>query len=358
VFALIAVGLYYSFGVRTRSLPAGAIDTPAEGAVIDTSTVVSGWAIDQAALGNAGVDRVQLYVDGAYLGDANYGLGRTDIGGSFGLQFGASGWSTTIDPNSLSGGQHQLEVRARSLLGGQEASYIRQIVVALGTAPNGAFDAPDEGATIASLTDLRGWAIDQRASAGTGVDRVQLYVDGTPLGDVQYGQNRADVAVHFGPQFGDSGWSMLLDAHALSVGQHTLEVRARSTLTGRETSYSRPVVTLPATAPRGAIDPPGEGAVVAGTIDVNGWAIDESASEGTGVDRVRVYLDDELVGEATYGAERTEIGGAYGAHFRSSGWAAQVDFSARPGGLHVLEARVRSVLTGAETTYTRTVNVE
>src|SRR3954453_7751464 len=99
VLALVVFGVIV--GGRLRSSPMGTIDQPADGAVLTQLTPVSGWAIDRAARGNTGVDGVTVYVDGQYVGDAYYGLGRTDIGELFGLQFAASGWSVWIEPAQL-----------------------------------------------------------------------------------------------------------------------------------------------------------------------------------------------------------------------------------------------------------------
>ena len=353
VIALVVAGAYYS--LRTRSVPAGAIDEPSEGALLTDRTAVSGWAIDQNARGNTGVDGVQIFVDGAYVGDAYYGIGRPDLGRAFGLQFSASGWSMWLEPGQLSSGPHTLEAHAHSSLNGQVTTYPRTIVVAAGSEPFGAVDVPDDGATVSSLTEVRGWALDARAHDGTGIDRVQVFLDGALIADAQYGLARPDVAGVYGAQFADAGWSTRLDPAGLSLGQHTLEARARSLLSGEETTYSHTLFVQQATYPRGAWDIPADGETVSGSVTLQGWALDEASVDGSGVDRVEIFLDNQPIGVADYGQSRPEIGAAYGQRFTQAGWRIEVDLTNQPPGQHTLEARARSALTHVDTSYARSI---
>ena len=78
----------------TSSYPSGAVEAPPEGGAVVGSATVSGWALDAGAVTGTGVDRVQVYVNGMYRGDAEYGLTRPDIGAGYGARFGPSGYST------------------------------------------------------------------------------------------------------------------------------------------------------------------------------------------------------------------------------------------------------------------------
>src|SRR4051812_44718741 len=89
LYALVAVlaattGLVSSPGVGSvaaadASYPAGQFDAPADGATIVGSVDVSGWGLDAGAPTGTGVDRVQIYLDGALRGTASYRLSRADI---------------------------------------------------------------------------------------------------------------------------------------------------------------------------------------------------------------------------------------------------------------------------------------
>ncbi len=78
-----------------------------------------GWAIDPAAATGTGIDDVGIWAvphDGSaawYLGNANYGIERRDVGGYFGdSRFDPSGFS--FDINSLAPGNYTLWFFAHS----------------------------------------------------------------------------------------------------------------------------------------------------------------------------------------------------------------------------------------------------
>lgn len=95
-----------------------AIDTPAGDASPSQPFVVSGWAIDRAATGGAGVDAVHVWVVAAgggetrFGGAATLGLSRSDVAAAFGAQFANAGYALTV--NGLPRGQYDLVVYARS----------------------------------------------------------------------------------------------------------------------------------------------------------------------------------------------------------------------------------------------------
>lgn len=87
-------------------------------------------------------------------------------------------------------------------------------------------DEPTHRAGVSATRLLvRGWAVNPASQRGTGVARVDLYLDGGPdtggqyLGQANYGRERPDVAAALGPQFLASGWDLAVD---LPRGPHTL----------------------------------------------------------------------------------------------------------------------------------------
>ena len=77
-------------------------------------------------------------------------------------------------------------------------------------------------------------AFDRAATAGTGIDRVSVFVDdrdagGQLVGDAVLGQPNA------------TGFTVTADLSRMS-GSHTLFVYARSSVTGHETVVSFPVI--------------------------------------------------------------------------------------------------------------------
>ena len=107
-----------------------------------------------------------------------------------------------------------------------------------------AVDNPAAGSNVGGSVVLRGWAADPASPRGTGVDRVDVYLNGeagdggTYLGAADYGLPRPDVARHLGaPRFGASGFALPL---ALPPGPHTLYVYAHASEGTADTGWSTP----------------------------------------------------------------------------------------------------------------------
>jgi hypothetical protein len=81
---------------------------------------------------------------------------------------------------------------------------------------------------------MQGQAFDRAASAGSGVDRVSVFVDDRDAG----GQFVGDAVLAQPPA---TGFTLTADL-SRSAGKHTLFVYARSSVTGHETVVSFPVV--------------------------------------------------------------------------------------------------------------------
>ncbi|HET6317663.1 MAG TPA: cellulase family glycosylhydrolase, partial [Chloroflexota bacterium] len=121
----------------------------------------------------------------------------------------------------------------------------------------GVVDSPQEWATVYDSMRVSGWAVDLGATAGSGVDRVQVLLDGTYVADATYGTTRDDIGSTYGSRFGSSGYQYQLSLAGVSLGTHTVEVRAHSTITGANTSYLRPITVIATpTRPLGSLDSP------------------------------------------------------------------------------------------------------
>ncbi len=79
------------------------------------------------------------------------------------------------------------------------------------------------------------------------------------------------------------------------------------------------------------VDQPAAGAVVTGPLTITGWAIDSSATVDTGVTAVQVYADaprdkgGTLIGDATYGLARPDLGANLGANFEAAAFELKWD---------------------------------
>jgi hypothetical protein len=239
---------------------AGSIDQPAAGASLsaDQPLVVSGWFVDQTAQGWAGVDDVQVYdgvsgAGGTFLGRATIGLARPDVAQALGNGFwAASGFSANVSP--LAAGPHTLSVYAHTPSKGWWYTQV-PITVSAGAASAGAaastaappvntLVAPTASEKVSRKLDtytIRGFAFDPTASTGTGVDRVQVYMDeprgqgGMFVGEAQFGGSTPSAAARYGPRFGEAGYRIDIDPENFTAGNHHVFTYARSSVTGLET---------------------------------------------------------------------------------------------------------------------------
>lgn len=97
-------------------------------------------------------------------------------------------------------------------------------------------DTPTAGATVVLPFAVGGWAIDQLAPSGSGIDAVDAWAvptSGAPtfLGSAKMGGSRPDVAAIFGAQFRPSGFDLGANA-LLTPGAYMLTVFGRRASTG------------------------------------------------------------------------------------------------------------------------------
>jgi hypothetical protein len=95
-----------------------------------------------------------------------------------------------------------------------------------------AVDAPQPNAAVGGVVTLIGWAADRGSLDGSGIARVEVYLDGGPgvgslLVTASLGLTRPDVAANLGgQQFANAGWRATLDARTIPPGPHTVTVVA------------------------------------------------------------------------------------------------------------------------------------
>jgi hypothetical protein len=100
------------------------VDAPAANSSRTPPFLIAGWAVDFAAASGTGIDAVHVWAypnpgSGAaaiFLGAANYGLTRTDVGAAFGAQYTASGY--TLNVPSLAHGTYDIAVFPHSSVSG------------------------------------------------------------------------------------------------------------------------------------------------------------------------------------------------------------------------------------------------
>ena len=95
-------------------------------------------------------------------------------------------------------------------------------------------DAPQSGATVGDTLDVHGWAFKD----GVGIERVELLIDGKPVGDAAYGRAfdiTAAWKISTDPQHPNVAFDATLKTHHLTPGRHWLGM----TLYGKDGSVEQ-----------------------------------------------------------------------------------------------------------------------
>jgi len=329
-----------------------AFETPIEGQTVAPSFLVGGYAFDPESTSGSGVDSVVLYAyhnfgsgeAPVYLGPAQYGITRDDVARAYGTRFGASGFEMHV--SGLVEGNYRLFAFARNIATNAYSAYVFTdvtvggfSVVAIGT--------PAASAVVTSSFEVDGWAVDNRAASGTGVDAVHVYLspnDGADapvfIGVASYGWTRNDVADAYGSRFAASGYHFSISG--AMPGSYVLGVYAHSTATNSFSLLAQQHFTVSATALVSIGTPSAESQIGRSPFTVTGWAIDRSAASGIGVDALHVYAYPNpgsgqaaiFLGVATQGIARSDVASLYGDRYLNSGYEQTVDGAALAPGVY------------------------
>ena len=152
------------------------------------------------------------------------------------VRFARSAFSLSWDASTAGAGTHTLVVLYRTRCGW---TSLTQSVETDGPPTILMIEAPPQGATVMGPVRLQGWAADPRATTGTGVEKIDLYLDGeittrgVPVGEIPYGELRQDVGASLGGndeaargRFNRSGYSYTWNPSGLQPGTHYLTVYA------------------------------------------------------------------------------------------------------------------------------------
>jgi hypothetical protein len=272
------------------------------------------------------------------------------------------------------------------------ASWTAGPGAALDNTYDGYIDVPQMNATVptGSFT-VAGWFVDKQAEGWAGADDVQIWQGtmdggGKMLTRAMFAQSRPDVASVTGvPYWAASGFGGVVPANSLSAGNQTLSVYAHTPGKGWwykqvnvNVSGSAPATTAPAAsapvsggaAPVLVIEKPtsGENVITKNAYTLMGYALDKNASanqgsQGTGIDRVSVYVDKErenggtYLGDADLGYSSQAASTGYGPQFASAGWRLTFQPTKLHAGSRILFVYAHSVVTDKEDLETRTMNI-
>ena len=318
-----------------------AMDAPARGTTLTEPFTMSGWALNMSVRPSmgTGVDTVHVWAFPASgspipVGVAQYGAPRDDVAAAYGAQFRQSAWS--IVARGLPPGVYTFAAYARNAANGQFSQYALADNVTVRADPEVRIETPVNNTAVPQPFTISGWAIDRAAATGTGIDNIHVWAYRNPgsgeapvfLGVASYGSTRSDVAAQFGQQFANSGFT--LSASTLPGGQYLIAVYGRSTVSQSFSALSTVVVNVGGAL--ATITSPANGSAQTQPFALTGWAIDQSAPSGSGIESVHVWVYPDpgsgaaptFVGLANYGLPTPEVAQQYGVRFANSGFSINV----------------------------------
>ncbi|MDV3425938.1 MAG: Ig-like domain-containing protein [Bacillota bacterium] len=273
------------------------IDNPKEGQTITGKSMnVSGWAQNPS-----GVKSLNVYVDNILKGQADYGVLRYDVNKAYpGYPSGNNaGYSYTMDISSLTAGKHTVKAEALGNDGSIIYSYKNINIFKL--MPKLYIDYPRNYQVYDNKNiTVSGWTVNPE-----GVKSVEVLVDGNLLGQATYGLSRTDVSRAYPgyPSGNNPGYSYNINVNTIAPGNHTIKVISN----GNDGSKSEDTkwITVKKLAQRATIDYPNMSKYY-NDITVSGWALNQS-----GVTKIDVLLDGNVIGQAAYGISRSDVNKVY-----------------------------------------------
>ena len=236
----LVAALILGAGLSARAAlagPIGVLDTPTTGQTVSGVVPVSGWVLDFA-----GVDRVELWVDGALRSLAETNIARPDVIAVF-PDYAASptrdpGFATSFNARSLSVGPHLVSIKVTET-GNATVIDLATVSVFVATAganqaPFGNIDSPaDSQSGISGSFPVSGWAADDSGA----INHIDILVDGKIVAGAVgtglpssaiYGLPRPDVFALFPdvPNSLNSGFVANVDTTAFVDGVHIISARA------------------------------------------------------------------------------------------------------------------------------------
>lgn len=350
------------------------MESPAAGLAPEVVTI-SGVALDLDTSSGTGVDTVHIWgypspgsgAAAQFLGVADYGVARADVGAAYGARFASSGFSLRTP---LSPGSWLIVAYGRSTVSGSFSVYDSSAITVRASALQINFEAPT-GPVVYQGFQISGIALDVNSMAGSGIDAIHAWGYPNPgsgaapmfLGSTTTMTPRRNVAVNYGGAFVLSGFE--LRTASVPPGNYLVVVFARNAVTGRFDVHQTRQLEVRAAKTVLQIETPASGDTVPGQIAVRGFAFDPRAADGLGVDGIHVWVYPNwgsgapayFSGLAFYGREeRADLGQANGTNFSTSGFQGGVTFPAG-GGTHLVAVFAHSTVTDSFIVQTRLLTV-
>jgi hypothetical protein len=224
-------------GASVGQPPFGSLDVPVNGTVVSGAIAIGGWVLDDLRATSVSIYRNAVSGEPGtqvFIGNATLVPGaRPDIEQAFPEYPYANraGWGYMLLTNMLpsnGNGAFTLTAIAQDVEGNQSVLGTSTIIAnnAAATRPFGTIDTPGQGDTISGGTYVNfGWALTPKPkSIPTDGSTIVVFIDGMPLGTVNYNNFRSDIASAF-PDFNNSNGAVgyrTINTLLLADGIHTI----------------------------------------------------------------------------------------------------------------------------------------
>lgn len=113
---------------KTSAIPIGFIDVPVPNQTISGKIEIAGWALDEIK-----IDRVEIYLDGQFIGNATYGNPRPDVEHDYPGRPGTPdfGFIFILDTTSYSNGSHTIEALAINSSGNKGSLIPNELTITI-----------------------------------------------------------------------------------------------------------------------------------------------------------------------------------------------------------------------------------
>ena len=297
--------------------------------IVDGKLRVSGWALHPF-----GIKEVKVALDGVTLGNATYGVTRTDVSKIYSGYFNGSqcGFDSTFELNNITNGVKTLKVQIIAN-DGTSTVVTRNITVQRNLQAKSCLDAPVSNATVTTDSlSIKGWALNSK-----GIKSVEAFIDNTSYGTIKYGVPRTDVnKVYPGyPSRDNSGFDGTIDISSLSNGNKTLKVVITGNDGTVQTINRAITVKKVVLEARSCLDVPSSNATVTtDSLLIKGWALNSK-----GIKSVEAFIDNVSYGTIKYGTRRTDVNKVYPGYSTGDncGFEGSIDISSLSNGNKTLK---------------------
>ncbi|WP_261854716.1 Ig-like domain-containing protein, partial [Clostridium folliculivorans] len=173
---------------------------------------ITGWAVNKS-----GVKQINVYDNGNYAGQANYGSPTGGLANTFPSYPNVknAGYDYYVDLSKYSSGEHVFLVEAVGN-NGTKSSQTRKVIINK-PAPAMDINTPSNGDTLTDGIYVRGWSV-----AKEGVRDVKVYLNNTYVGQANYGEPTSALANYYSgyKNAANGGYSYFIETKAYPNGNY------------------------------------------------------------------------------------------------------------------------------------------